>query len=89
MMRFPPEEAGRTHVDGLTISTVNSSDMGWETAILDANNAHPVERYPDKESALRGHKKWVKRAATLTEVERIWYPGIPKEIVKLKRGYKE
>ncbi len=48
----------RDEVNGFTVSTVNSPDQGWETAILDGNGAHPVQRYADESSAAIGHAKW-------------------------------
>jgi len=45
--------------DGITVSTVYSSDEGYETALLDVNGTYPVERYETKEQAASGHEKWV------------------------------
>jgi hypothetical protein len=55
--RLEREENG-----GIGVSTAYTSDEGYETALLDANGAHPVERYKDEEKALLGHEKWVKFA---------------------------
>ncbi len=63
----------RTKVGKLTISTVFTTDMGYETAILDANGVHPVERYIDREAAIQGHASWIKKAETLTEVTKLGY----------------
>lgn len=49
----------RTDIDGFTVSTVNTSYCGPETAIIDAIGAHPVERYTTVEKAKKGHQKWV------------------------------
>jgi hypothetical protein len=49
---------GRTEIDSLTVSTVHTNDMGPETAIIDADGAHPVERYDSDEAAVKGHEKW-------------------------------
>mgnify|MGYP001602237729 CR=1 FL=1 len=46
--------------NGLGISTAYTSDEGYETALLDTNGVHPVERYATRELAVEGHKKWVK-----------------------------
>lgn len=56
------EDIGRTQCsnNSLFVSTVNTPDMGLETAIVDKNGAHPVERYSSEESARLGHEKWVK-----------------------------
>lgn len=40
------------------VSTVLTTDMGYETALGDVNGIHPVERYPNEEKAIEGHKKW-------------------------------
>ena len=45
--------------NGIGVSTVLSSDEGYETALLDKTGAHPVQRYRSRASALKGHKKWV------------------------------
>lgn len=63
LARVEPEDNG-----GVGVSTVWTSDEGYETAILDANGVHPVERYEDEESALQGHERWVSDANKLTEV---------------------
>lgn len=52
--RVNPEEN-----NGIGLSTAFSSDEGYETAILDAHGAHPVERYATKEEAKLGHKIWL------------------------------
>ncbi len=63
----------KTLENGLTVSTAYTSDEGYETAILDASGAHPVERYGSKEDAQKGHEKW----------EEFAKDGIGKEITKL------
>lgn len=47
---------------GIGVSTVDATDCGPETALLDANGAHPVERYSSIKEAKKGHLKWVKFA---------------------------
>ena len=51
-------------INGLIVSTVWTSDEGYETALIDHSEeeVHPVERYPDREAAIKGHEKWVKFA---------------------------
>lgn len=66
---------GRTKVNGLIVSTVVTQDLGPETAILDKNGTHPVERYDDKISAERGHKMWVDKIRTERKVIKLAYPG--------------
>src|SRR5258706_3732403 len=65
---YEKRKIGRTDIGRLGISTVYTSDEGYETAILDADGTHPVERYPTKEAAILGHKKWCKKAKTLTKI---------------------
>jgi hypothetical protein len=45
----------------LIVSTINTHDQGWETAILDKNAVHPVERHNTKEEAVVGHARWTER----------------------------
>lgn len=65
--------------NGLKVSTAFTIDMGWETAIIDREGTKPVERYPTKEEAIEGHKKWVEFAEK----------GIGKTIIKLGYSWKE
>ena len=44
--------------EGFIISTVQTVDMGYETAICDREGAQPVERYKTLEEAEKGHTKW-------------------------------
>lgn len=45
---------------GLIVSTVWATDcQKYETALLDKNGAHPVERYSDTIDAMQGHHRWV------------------------------
>ena len=47
------------------VSTVWAEDFSaYETALLDNNGTHPVERYETKRDAIKGHKKWVRFART-------------------------
>ena len=57
--RIDREENG-----GIGVSTAYTSDEGYETALLDKNGIHPVERYETKEQAESGHKKWIQFAKT-------------------------
>jgi len=47
---------------GIIVSTAYTSDEGYETALLDDNGVHPIERYLTKEEAVRGHAKWLEFA---------------------------
>ena len=49
----------RENNNGIGVSTAYTNDMGYETALLDENGVHPVERYPDKNAATIGHLKWI------------------------------
>ena len=40
----------------------------YETALLDATGAHPVERYKTSQEAIRGHKKWIKKTKSIEKV---------------------
>jgi len=86
----PGPQLDRTDVEGLTVSTVHTTDMGCETALLDAKSAHPVERYgEDREAALEGHAKWVAwaRDRTHTTVTKLGYGDlIPPVTITLQRG---
>src|SRR3990167_617491 len=56
-------EVDKTWVNGIGVSTVWTDYFGvYETALLDDNGTHPVERHETKEDAIKGHKKWVKFA---------------------------
>lgn len=73
---------GRAQVGGYVVSTVDTSDEGLETAILDANDAYPVQRYKSMKAALLGHEKWCKRVPTLKTIMTLQFG----EII-LKPGY--
>jgi len=77
---------GKTKVNGIMVSTVNTLDLGFETALLDKNGAHPVERYCDRTKAEQGHKKWIKKSKTIKKVVKLGYPGLQedKEITLVK-----
>lgn len=70
----PGRVVERTEVAGLTISTIDTNDdMGFETAIFDAVDTIPVERYASEELARAGHARWVALAPTLTRVTKLGY----------------
>ncbi len=48
--------------ESVGVSTCYSSDEGYETALIDYNGVHPVERYKTKEQAISGHQKWLQKA---------------------------
>ena len=70
---------GRDKVRGMIVSTVDTQDLGPETAILDKNGTHPVERYNDRVDAERGHKMWVDKIKTENKVIKLGYPGLIEE----------
>lgn len=65
---YDTRKLGRTDVKGVTVSTAFTLDECYETAILDANGVHPVERYNSKSEAEAGHEKWCKEAETVETV---------------------
>lgn len=53
------EVVGRSTVGEYTIDTCCTADQGWETAVWKGcNDMIIVGRYPDKESAQKGHDDW-------------------------------
>lgn len=71
---YEDRKVARDELDnGLIVSTADTSDEGFETAILDKNGTHPVERYKTKNGAINGHKRWVEFAKD----------GVGKEVTKL------
>jgi hypothetical protein len=76
----------RTEVGGLTVSTLHTADVGYETAVCDRSHAYPVERYDSLEAAQAGHRRWVERAPGLTSVMRLGYGhNVPPEVFELER----
>lgn len=77
----------RDPVAGLVVSTAMTTDMGYETAIIDANGTYPVERYGDDlEAAKLGHQRWVVASPALDEVTMLGYMGVvPEETITLER----
>jgi hypothetical protein len=82
------KEVAVDFVAGLKISTIYAGDIQqWETAIVDANHAYPVERYESLEAAQAGHARWVAAAPTLTKVTVLGYGSlVGAEEVELVRG---
>lgn len=75
--------------NGLKVSTAFTSDCGWETAILDGGEVHPVERYDTKDEAKQGHDKWVKVISKSPEkITKLGYPGLVEEEEVIKLDYK-
>lgn len=58
--------------NGLEVSTVDSTDCGPETAIIDKEGiVHVVERYESVEQAEEGHIKWMEHAETLKNGDKL------------------
>lgn len=57
----PAPVVEQTKVSNFVVSTINSIDQGYETAILTKNNTYPVERYIDLPFAKNGHIRWVEK----------------------------
>lgn len=78
----------RTKINGLIVSTIFTPDMGWETAVVDAVRACPVERYCSEEQAAEGHERWCRWAAddSNTKVHRLaWLYGVGEQDFELER----
>ena len=59
------EVVGRDEVNDYTIDTCYTLDQGWETAVwYKENRIVIVARYPDKETAIQGHREWVETCTT-------------------------
>lgn len=73
----PPEVLDKSFVNGFGVSTVDSHDLGWETAVCrEGAKWHPVERYFTKEEAEAGHARWIQAAkGGLTKVMDLGIPG--------------
>lgn len=89
-----PEEyrVGQTELpNGLVVSTMLTSDCGYETAIIDAVCVTPVERYPSIEQAEAGYAVWEKRAAESPEtVKRIaWVAMCSEDVGTIRLTYPE
>jgi hypothetical protein len=69
-------------VNGIDVSTSYTTDFGFETALIDANGAHPVERYEYKGSAAEGHLKWVELAKAVKTVVEL---GTQDRVIEDKR----
>ncbi len=66
----------RELINGYVVSTINSWDRGYETAIIDDNGIHPVEIYSSEREAIVGHDEWVKKLE-----------NFPVEITKLGKDW--
>ncbi len=76
---YDARKIDRTEANGFIISTVDSYDLGPETAIVGANGTFPVERYLDRDDAKEGHKKWVEKCLSSEgnlKISELGYPGV-------------
>lgn len=73
---YEQRKVGKTEVNGLQVSTAYSSDEGYETALIDADGVHPVERYKSKEDAVSGHEKWCKKAKKIKTCTKLGWGGL-------------
>ncbi len=86
MLQGPKEVVGKDVTSGLVVSTVLTSDVGYETAIVDKQGAHPVQRYENRDAAVQGHGQWVARAHELVSIKKLgWGSIVENEIVTLMR----
>lgn len=85
-LRGPLRKLARTEVAGLIVSTMLTPDCGWETAVIDAQGAHPVARYADEQSAEQGHAAWVAKTPTLEVLTKLGYGDmVPDRVIVLQR----
>lgn len=62
----PGKSVFREEVSGFIVSTIFAYDLEvYETAIIDQNGTHPVERYKEESDSVEGHEKWKKMAESL------------------------
>jgi hypothetical protein len=87
MGNYEDRKVARDDVNGLTVSTAYTSDEGYETAVIDENGAHPVERYEDRAASILGHSKWIEIAKSATTITQLGAWGIvdDSEIILLRK----
>ena len=57
---YKGERIGKTCVGDYTVSTIDTADAGWETAIWkEGGEIVVVARYATKEEAEQGHQNWI------------------------------
>lgn len=83
---YEARKVGRNEVNGVTVSTCYASDAGYETAILDAVNVYPVERYANRQAAEDGHKRWMLIALDIETITDVGYgESIAPKVILLQR----
>ena len=76
--------------NGIGVSTIYAEDVEkYETALLDKNGAHPVERYELAYEAISGHEKWIKKSLEVKDIIRLGIEGVPNKEVTLVKAKKE
>lgn len=59
----------RTSVEDFEVSTMDTPDHGFETAIrYNDGSWYPVARYKQKAEAKTGHNEWINKIPNLTEI---------------------
>lgn len=77
LTNYDSRKVDRTEINGVTVSTAYTSDYGYETAIIDENGVHPVERYgSDRKAAICGHDNWKAKAETAEKIIKLGYGSI-------------
>ena len=76
---YDQRKVGVDNISGITISTVLTSDEGYETAVIDNNGVHPVQRYDTKENTKKGHKLWCEKAPKLEKITKLGWTGVVDE----------
>ena len=76
---YVDRKVGRTRIGNVVVSTCYTKDMGYETALLDTNGVHPVERYEDEAHAVLGHAKWCEKVPDLNQVVKLGHPDLGAE----------
>lgn len=86
---YDDRKIGRDEINGLTVSTCDTPDQGYETAIIDLNKVYIVERYLNKEQAIQGHTKWCEKAKTITHITDVGYGDLvgSSEVVLVRKSF--
>lgn len=75
----PPPRLALDEIGDIGISTVNSYDTGYETAVWGLDGQpYRVETYPDEQAALAGHRRWFAICADrgVKEISHIGYGDV-------------
>lgn len=83
---YNDRKIGSTEIGNIRVSTVFTTDMGYETAIC-MDKVHPVQRYKTKKLAEKGHESWCNkiRNKKINKITRLGYLSLEKDsIVEIK-----